>query len=31
MLWLLKFSLTISRDEYDECSRQLETLSNCFD
>ena len=30
MLWLLKFSLNISRDEYDESLRQLETLSNCF-
>jgi hypothetical protein len=30
MLWLLKFSLNISRDEYDESLRQLETLSNSF-
>ena len=31
MLWLLKFSLNISREEYDECWRQLQMLSNCFD
>jgi hypothetical protein len=30
MLWLLKFSLNISRDEYDECLRGLETINNFF-
>ena len=30
MLWLLKFSLNISRDEYDECLRSLETINNLF-
>jgi hypothetical protein len=27
MLWLLKFSLNTSRDEYDECLRSLETIN----
>ena len=30
MLWLLKFSLNVSREEYDECFQALEALDVCL-